>query len=53
MVYLQRVYVHSAIYETYVVYCFSKDLPAFGGWGWGVNLHWEYVNSAIYGSFLV
>ena len=37
------------------VWCnaFSKDLPAFGGWGWGVNLPWEYVNSAIYDTYLV
>ena len=32
---LPWVYVHCAVYETYVVYWFSRDLCSIGGEGWG------------------
>ena len=44
---LPWVYVHSAIYETYLVQWFSRDLWSIGGGG-GVSLPWVYVHSAIY-----
>ena len=37
---LQLVYVHSAIYETYLVYWFSRNLWSIGGGRDGVHLHW-------------
>ena len=46
------VYVHSGIYETYVVQWFSRDLCLIGGKGW-VNLPWVYVKCAIYEMYLV
>ena len=44
--------VHAAIYETYVVYWFSRDLCSLGGGG-GVNLPWVYVHCVIYETYLV
>ena len=49
---LPWVYVNSAIYETYLVYWFSRDLCSIGG-GNGVRLPWVYVNSAIYETYWV
>ena len=49
---LPLVYVHSAIYDSYLVYWFSRDLCSIGGGG-EVNLPWVYVHSAICDSYLV
>ena len=38
---------HCAMFETYLVYWFSKDLCSIGG-GSRVNLPWVYVHCAIY-----
>ena len=50
---LPWVYVHCAIYETYLVWWFSRDLCLIGGGGRGVNLSWVYVHCAIYETYLV
>ena len=44
---LPWVYVHSSIYETYLVWWFPRDLCLIG-WEGGVSLPWVYVHSAIY-----
>ena len=44
---LPLVYVHSAIYETYLVQWFSRDLCTIVG-RVGVSLPWVYLHSAIY-----
>ena len=49
---LPWVYVHSAIYETFFVSWFSRDLCSIGGGG-GVNLPWVYVHCAIYETYVV
>ena len=49
---LSLVDVHSAIYESYLVYSFSRDLLLIRGGG-GVSLPWVYVHSAIYETYLV
>ena len=49
---LPWVYVHCAIYETSVVYWFSRDLCLIGGGG-GVNLPWVYLHCVISETYLV
>ena len=46
-VHLPWVCVHCAIYETYLVYWFSRHLCSLEGGG-GVNVPWLYVHCAIY-----
>ena len=50
---LSWVYVHCAIYETYLVWWFSRDLCSIGGGVGGVNLPWVYVHCALYETYLV
>ena len=56
---LTWVYVYSAIYETYLVQWFSRDLCLIGGGGaspsatYEITLTWPYVHSPIYGTYLV
>ena len=49
---LPCLYVHCAIYETYLVSWISTDLCSIGGGG-RVNLPWVYVHCAIYETYLV
>ena len=52
-VHLSDVYVHSIICKSAVVYWCCIDLLSIGGRGWGVNMPWVYVHSAIYETYVV